>query len=103
MQYHYNHFDYDKLDNTHRNQHNRFHLYQSSLLNIIKEIFIPGKRILAIIPTKTMNKLQILEKINHSPGNTIINNGKSFNIPATRHPALACVRFFAANDRCTIT
>jgi hypothetical protein len=72
-------------------------------LDRIKEIIIPGKRILAIIPIKTMNKLQILQKINYSPGNTIRNNGKSFNIPATRHPALACVRFFAANVRCTIT
>jgi hypothetical protein len=72
-------------------------------LDLIKQIFIPGKRILAIIPIKTINKLQILQKINHSPGNTIRNNGKNFNIPATRHPALACVRFFAANARCTIT
>jgi len=103
MQYHYNHFDYDKLDSTHRDQHNRFHLYQSLFLDVIKQILIPGKRILAIIPIKNINKLQILQKINYLPGNTIINNGKSFNIPATRYPALACVRFLAANDRCTIT
>jgi hypothetical protein len=29
MQYHYNHYDYDKLNSIHRDQYNRFHLYQS--------------------------------------------------------------------------
>lgn len=29
MQCHYNHFDYGKLDSTHRDQYNRSHLYQS--------------------------------------------------------------------------
>jgi len=28
MQYHYNHFDYDKLHNIHQDQNNRFHLDQ---------------------------------------------------------------------------
>ncbi len=100
MLYHYNHFDYDKLDNIHPDLHNQFHLDQKFyfLYSNKKQRFIPGKSILAIIPIKISLKKNF-KLFNDLPGNIIRNNGKNFNAPAKRHPALACVRFFAANVR----
>lgn len=56
------------------------------------------------ITKKKITKFLLLNKtLEIIPGKTIRKRGKNFKALAKTQPARACVKFFAANTRCTIT